>query len=276
MAEDIASRHRYQGGFRCSVLVEQNPGLRVPIGAESCLELGSNGSRDLCDELIMVDGILAEVIAFDHVLRTGKANLPIDHRDLAMVAQVEARAPGAEEAQRQRQGILDAGFREPLSHLFEFGAWARAQVVQQDAHLNAPLAGAFQRRDNALRLFVAAQCEILDMDKTLCAVDLLGDTLQSSKEVGREFDAIPTEGRETAEIGIELDKWLVARWNRRFQQRVKLVVALSLSHSFSNRVIHGVLHCTTALRELGAADEKEDDEPQKRYDVHEQEPGSCR
>lgn len=68
LAEDIASRHRYQGGFRRGVVVEQNTGLRVPIRAESGIELGDNRSRDLRNQLIIGDGILAEVIAFDYVL----------------------------------------------------------------------------------------------------------------------------------------------------------------------------------------------------------------
>jgi hypothetical protein len=57
--------------------------------------------------------------------------------------------------------------------------------------------GAFHCRENAFGIFVSAQCEILDVDKTLSTVDLLCDTLKISKVVGKEFDGIPIEGRET-------------------------------------------------------------------------------
>jgi len=89
--------------------------------------------------------------------------------------------------------------------------------------------GAFHRREDAKRLVVATQGKILEMNKTLCAVDLLGDTREDSKVIWKEFDGISTEGGKTAEIGIELDKWFVARRNRRFQQKIKLASATALT-----------------------------------------------
>lgn len=50
---------------------------------------------------------------------------------------------------------------------------------------------------------------------------------------------------------------------------------VSFHNPFDNCVAHGALHGTTALRKLGAADEEEEDESQKREDGNEQEPG-CR
>ena len=85
-----------------------------------------------------------------------------------------------------------------------------------------------------------------------------------------EFDSIPGKGREATQIRIECDKWFVARRDRRLQESVKLFLALGLSHSFANRVIHGALHRSTALRQLWAAYEEEYDDPHNRYDVQEQ------
>src|SRR5450755_2386095 len=149
-------------------------------------------------------------------------------------------------------------------------------MIEQDTHLHSPLVYAFHCSKNALSFFVKAQCEILDVNETLRMIDLLSDTRDIRKVVRKEFDGISCKGRKATKIRIELDKWFVAGQNRRVQERVKLFLALSCTHRFGNSVSHGALHCTTALRQLGTADEEEHDDPQNRYYIHEQEPGGRR
>src|SRR5215469_13858119 len=112
-------------GFWCCATIQQYTTFTIPIGGEGSLQFSNDGSCDTRHQLVIVNGIFAEVVAFDQVLRACIADLPVDDDDLAVIAQVDAGVLLPKEVQRQGYVMFDASRREPLLHYLEVRVFAR-------------------------------------------------------------------------------------------------------------------------------------------------------
>ena len=76
--------------------------LHEPVGGEDVLQLQHRRAGDAGHQLVVRDPL--GVASIDNVLRAGVADPAVDHRDLAMIAQVDAgRAPAQEAPEAHRQ-----------------------------------------------------------------------------------------------------------------------------------------------------------------------------
>jgi len=75
---------------------------------------------------------------------------------------------------------------------------------------------------------------------------------------------------------IELDEWLVARWDCLVKNYCQVSPLLAFLHGFMHDIVHGALHGTALPGQLGAADKQEDDQSNIGQQKNEQQPGGSR
>src|SRR5438046_3860909 len=90
LTKHITDSLQLKSDLRGCVSGQEDATFTVPIGSEGSLQFSYNRSTDACHQLIIVDGILAEVVTLDQVLRASIANPSVDNHDLAVIAQVDA------------------------------------------------------------------------------------------------------------------------------------------------------------------------------------------
>src|SRR5712691_2237269 len=90
LAEHITSSLQIDGDLRGCVTGQEDAAFTVPIGGEGGLQFSHHRSTDACHQFVIIDGIFAEIITLDQVLRASIANVSVNHYDLAVITQVDA------------------------------------------------------------------------------------------------------------------------------------------------------------------------------------------
>ena len=164
--------------------------VEVPILDEQLLEVGDRGTLEAQHR---VDP--RRVLGFGRegrvrqVLGAGVADVVIDHRDLAVVAQVHACGEQGQERRLERGDDLGAGFTQGSGQA-RFQERARAQRVDQDAASDAPFGGAQHGFGHALAGVVRQPDVEQQVDVVRGAVDVLDQSLDGLAGVGEQVDLV--------------------------------------------------------------------------------------
>src|SRR5436190_9315599 len=137
--------------------------------------------------------------------------------------------------------MFDASSRKSLLHLLERRVFARTQMIHEHTHLDSTARGTIHSREDGLCLLVATGREIFDVYEPLSAVDILGDARKDGIVLREEFDSIAPQSRHTGQVGVQFDKWLVARWNLRIEDGSHSRLSFGFGYCFADEIAHIVL-----------------------------------
>ena len=209
-------------------------------------------------------------MAVDDVLRAEVGGLAVDDRDLAVVAQVQARGIGPPQPQRHHRYHLRTGSGESRSQALE--PLARADGVGQHPHGDAPAGGAFQRGGDRLPGGVVLEDVIEEVNVAAGAVDVGDQPRDRRVVVGEEFEAVAVDGAKLRaslrklEAGLPVHGRLPAGVGR--CRRVRC--------DATDRLPDLALQREAPAREVRASDEEVERDARPRPEQDQQQPGARR
>lgn len=130
------------------------------------------------------------------ILRTDKRHPVVEHRNLAMVAQIHAAAATPAQAARQYRQHLHATVLQALAVATQ--AALGAHRIQQHATTHAARAGAFQRHDHRLAHRIVEHQVVQQVHTFVGRVDRRDQGLQRLRIVVEQFHRVAQRGHEIA------------------------------------------------------------------------------
>jgi hypothetical protein len=172
-------------------------GLEIPVLDEHRLQLEHDGSRDANHQFFVSEPRLEGRV--HQVERARESDAPVDDGDLAVIAQIHARATLAHEGDPHRLSRFDAGVAQSLRE-GAIAEAARAQRVRQHAARHAALGRPVERGQHASGDRIVGDNVEQQVDVNLRLVDVGGETVEDRVVVAQHLDRIAAENGEIAEL----------------------------------------------------------------------------
>ena len=174
--------------------VQALPGFGEPVAGEHRFQVIDHRPAHARDQFAI--GRAGDKAGCGQVLRADKADLVVDHRNLAVVAQVHAPAAAPTQPAGQQGQHLHATGLQALAITAQ--ATLGAHRIQQQAAAHAACAGAFQRSHHRLAHRIVEHQVIQQMHAFLRLVDRGDQRLQRGLVVVQQFHRIAQRGHEIA------------------------------------------------------------------------------
>src|SRR5436190_460121 len=148
-------------------------------------------------------------------------------------------------------------------------------MIHQHTDLDSSTRGSIHGREEGLGFFVAAGREILNVHKPLSSVNILSNTRKDGIVLWKELDGIAPNHRHTGQVGVQIDKRLVARRDLRVEDGSQLRLCFGLRYHFTDESAHMTLLGTTLLWQLWTAQQQEQNQPEIGQEKDKQQPVRC-
>ena len=228
--------------------------LDVAVGEEDHLELRDDRAFHAHDEFLVHQPRLA--LGVGDIQRAGVADASVDHHDLAVVSQVEARAFPPEDADGQHRGDGHAGAPQLRRELAQ--AARGTGGVHEHAAVHPAAGGAAHGiGDEASRVVVRKDVEE-QMHMALRGVDVGDEPPDRLVVVVDELELVAIDDAEVAEIAGEQHGLEQLRRDVRGQLDLRPPEPLRLRGADARR--GAVLHREPALRQVDAPDARVDEQ----------------
>ena len=246
--------------------IQHLPGLQVPVDREHRFHVGDPRAADFRHQLAV--GMAGHEPGRRQVLRSNESHIVINHRQLAVVAQVHPSA--APPAQAAGQHVM---------HLYSGGAQGAgvgaqpalgADCIQQQAAVHAPPGGPNQRLHHRIAHGVVVHQVIQKVRALLRRIDRADQRLQRTVVVIQQFHRIAAHRHEPAQPldqGNDLAVGVGTRWSPA-QRRLRRL-------AFADRFGCLGLPAYPFARQPRVAEQQVQGQAHQGQESHQQQPAAC-
>ena len=178
-----------------------------PVFQENALKLPDDRAGDAGHDVVPDARPLVAVAGLDDVLRAGKRHRAVDHRQLAVVAQIEPRERNPPQIGGQNREDAHALLPHRRGQVAEEPP--RAHGVGQHAAHDAPRRRPRQRRGHAMAHRIVLEDVEQQMDVVPGGVDLGDQPVDHHVGIGHQRDGVAAHDRQAAAMLGQLDQHVI-------------------------------------------------------------------
>ena len=245
--------------------VQPAAGFDVPVAGEHRLQMRHHRPAHARDQLAV--GLAGHERRLGQVLRTHIGHAVVEHRDLAVVAQVHAAAAAPAQAAGQHRVHVHAAGQQALAVAAQ--AALGAHRVQQQAAGDAARGGAQQRLRHRLADAVVEHQVIEQVDFAVGVVDVVDQRTQRDFVVVQQLHRVAAGGHEVA-LALDQRRDLGAGRVRRRQPAQGVQPGLA----FADHVGGFVLPADALARQPRVAEQQVQRQPEHRHETDQQQPAA--